>query len=335
MLTLRPVQDFGLKIIGGLLWPLADIAWNPWAKLYWLYLLGAAVMAAAVYVWRAPDRSLRGMVKFLFPRRVFLHPSAIADYKMLFLNAALIAAVFIPYMLISSAAAANAIKGALVAMTGVAGLGFQVGWGATIVYTLLDLLALDAAFFIAHYMQHKIPVLWEFHKTHHSAEVLTPFTVERMHPVDQILNFTLASVLPGALAGVSAFVFTRPATGIAVNGMNVGLFVFYLFGVHLRHSHVWLMFPPWLARHISSPAMHLIHHSSDPKHADKNMAQIFNFWDRLTGTLYLPTREEAVSFGLAGGEHAKFRSLPDLYVQPFRGLLARYRRQPAGGGVAS
>ena len=78
-----------------------------------------------------------------------------------------------------------------------------------------------------------------------------------------------------------------------------------------------------------------IHHSSDPKHADKNLAQIFNFWDRLAGTLYLPAEEEAISFGLSGGEHAKYRTLTDLYVQPFRSLIARYRRRPAASGLPS
>jgi len=325
------LQDVVIRILGGLLSPIADLAWNPWAKLYWLYLLGAVVMAAAAYAWRTPERSLAGALRFLFPRRVFLHPSAVADYKILFLNAALIALFFLPYMFISSEESAALVKRTLASLAGAGGLGWHVGWGTVAAYTAIDLLALDAAFFIAHYLQHKVPFLWEFHKTHHSAEVLTPFTVERMHPVDQVLNFTMASVLPGAVTGVFAFLYAEPASIVSVNGINIGLFLFYLLGVHLRHSHVWVMFPAWLARHISSPAMHLIHHSSDPRHADKNMAQIFNFWDRLTGTLYLPSAEERISFGLSGGEHARFRSLGALYIEPFRGLLRRYRRRPAGG----
>ena len=83
------MQDLGLNIVSGLLWPLANIVWNAGAKLYWLYLLGAAAMAFAVYLWRAPDRSLTRGLCFVFPRKVFLHPSAIADYKILFANSAL------------------------------------------------------------------------------------------------------------------------------------------------------------------------------------------------------------------------------------------------------
>jgi len=29
-----------------------------------------------------------------------------------------------------------------------------------------------------------VPFLWEFHKVHHSANVLTPITAFRVHPVD-------------------------------------------------------------------------------------------------------------------------------------------------------
>jgi len=246
------VQDLGLNIVSGLLWPLANIVWNAGAKLYWLYLLGAAAMAFAVYLWRAPDRSLARGLRFVFPRKVFLHPSAIADYKILFANSALTLAVMLPYMLVSSTTTAAAVHHGLAAATGLPGLGWHGGWGAVAAYTLLNLLAIDAAFFVAHYLQHRVPVLWEFHKTHHSAEVLTPFTVERMHPVDQLLNFTMAAMLPGAVAGVFAFLYAGPLTTVAVNGLNIGLFLFYLFGVHLRHSHVWLMFPPWLARHTSA-----------------------------------------------------------------------------------
>ena len=34
-----------------------------------------------------------------------------------------------------------------------------------------------------HWLSHKVPLLWEFHKVHHNAEVLTPLTNFRLHPV--------------------------------------------------------------------------------------------------------------------------------------------------------
>jgi sterol desaturase/sphingolipid hydroxylase (fatty acid hydroxylase superfamily) len=72
--------------------------------------------------------------------------------------------------------------------------------------------------------------------------------------------------------------------------------------------------------------MHMIHHSKDPKHANKNLAQVFNFWDRLAGTLYMPAETEIIEFGLWNGESEKFRTLTDLYAQPFKSLGSRFRQ---------
>ena len=35
---------------------------------------------------------------------------------------------------------------------------------------------------------HKIPILWEFHKIHHSATSLNPITQYRLHPLELLIN---------------------------------------------------------------------------------------------------------------------------------------------------
>jgi sterol desaturase/sphingolipid hydroxylase (fatty acid hydroxylase superfamily) len=156
-----------------------------------------------------------------------------------------------------------------------------------------------------------------------------------MHPVDIWLNFVVVSAMLGVNAGVFGFLFSDPPQIFAVNGINLVVFATLVLGYHLRHSHVWVMYPRVIARHLSSPAMHLIHHSKDPKHWDKNLARIFNFWDRLAGTLYLPTEEETLAFGLGGDEHLKFRSLSALYGRPIENIIARWRpAQRKGAAVA-
>jgi sterol desaturase/sphingolipid hydroxylase (fatty acid hydroxylase superfamily) len=315
--------NFGTNLLGGILSPVFDLAWSSSSKVYWLYLCSAIVIAVLVYLRTADAPSLRGAFAFLAPRSVVGHRSAFADYKIWLVNGFLLIAIFFPYFSLSTLTAANATKAALGAITGGAAPAWPVSWGTMAAYTICDLLAIDAALFLAHYLQHKVPLLWEFHKTHHSAEVLTPITVLRMHPVDQLLNFTLAAALPGFMAGVFSYLYAQPVPVFAVSGLNIGLFVFYLAGVPLRHSHIWLMYPRWIARHISSPAMHLIHHSSETRHADKNLAQMFNFWDKLAGTFYLPNEKEVFELGLSAGEGARFRTLGDLYLQPFRNVWTR------------
>ena len=60
-------------------------------------------------------------------------------------------------------------------------------------YTLAVVLAIDLAVWLTHYLQHKVVVLWQFHQVHHSAEVLTPMTVYRMHPVDLFFTGFISS----------------------------------------------------------------------------------------------------------------------------------------------
>jgi len=320
-------------MIAGLLAPIGDFLANGQAKIFWLYLAGAVAVAALVYVRASSARSLAGFGRFLFPRAVYRHVSARSDYKLWLANSALLMPLLVP-LTVPLALAANDAAGLLLgALFGTPGPGWQAGWGTRAAFTASELLAIDGGLFLAHYLQHRIPLLWEFHKTHHSAETLTPITVFRMHPVDILLNSVLAVFLAGAVAGVFGYLYRAPVGAFALSGVNIGLFLFYLAGMHLRHSHVWLMYPGWLGRHVSSPALHQIHHSAEPRHLDRNLAQIFTFWDRMAGTLYLPRERETLVYGLSGGGEAGYRGLVRLYLRPFAGAAALLRgragRQPA------
>jgi sterol desaturase/sphingolipid hydroxylase (fatty acid hydroxylase superfamily) len=73
-----------------------------------------------------------------------------------------------------------------------------------------------------------------------------------------------------------------------------------------------------------SPAHHQIHHSRDPRHHGRNFGKFLAVWDRMLGTLYVPSREpEALAFGLGPGEDEAFESLWNCYVLPFRRAFAR------------
>ncbi len=57
----------------------------------------------------------------------------------------------------------------------------------TAVTIVLTFLAIELGYWTAHFAMHRIPALWEFHKVHHSAEVLTPLTEWRQHPLELML----------------------------------------------------------------------------------------------------------------------------------------------------
>ena len=66
----------------------------------------------------------------------------------------------------------------------------------TISYFVLD----DLTKFITHALMHKIPLLWEIHKTHHSARVLTPMTIFRTHPLEGVIFVVRSSLTQGIVA---------------------------------------------------------------------------------------------------------------------------------------
>ena len=66
----------------------------------------------------------------------------------------------------------------------------------------------------------------------------------------------------------------------------------FMLTVHLQHSHVPVHYPKWLSLLVLSPQLHQIHHSSLPRHLDKNFAEHWAFWDWMFGTLYLPRQRE-------------------------------------------
>jgi sterol desaturase/sphingolipid hydroxylase (fatty acid hydroxylase superfamily) len=310
----------------------------PESRFFWLYLLSAIVIALAVCYARQPadaGRSLRRAWLAVFPRQVFLHPSALLDYRFVAIN-------HILHVLILGGVIANTVtvtEGALALLRlvlGDSGGGAEAGPLASLAFTVCTLVAFDGGLFVAHWLQHKLPVLWEFHKVHHSAEVLTPITVLRMHPVDIVLNALTTALLLGAANGVFLYLYAGAVAEMTVIGANVLSFLFFLGGYHLRHSHVWILFPRGLREHISSPALHHIHHSKDPRHYDKNFARVFTLWDRLAGTLYIPEGKEELAFGLDDRDQRELRTVGQLYLSPFRRLIRRYRRRRRGaaGGAA-
>ena len=130
--------------------------------------------------------------------------------------------------------------------------------------------AFDFAAYGIHVAQHRIPILWEFHKVHHSAEVMHPLTNYREHPVDNVLyavghgvTLGLCAVLADALLG---YIPTEPGP----LGVGITAFIFNVLGYNLRHSHIWLRWPGALSMAFGSPAHHQVHHSCHPDHIDKN-----------------------------------------------------------------
>ncbi len=277
----------------------------PSQRIFFLYLLTAAVLAFFSYLsLRAleakarPENADKGFLRYLIDMEVLTHPSSRQDYKFFFVNG-LIYYGILSQLLVGMHSFANLFIGFLVFAFGpVEAPLFEVTPLSVAIYTVLAVLVFDFAVYFLHYLHHRIPVLWEFHKVHHSAEVLTPITLYRMHPVDLFLTGLAAAALTGLGFAVFFYLTGKEPSPYTLFNLNIIVFAFYLAGYNLRHSHIWLNYPAWLSKIFVSPAQHQIHHSSDPKHFDKNMGLIFSFWDGLFGTLYIPRTYEKLKYGL-------------------------------------
>ncbi|MFP6742697.1 MAG: sterol desaturase family protein [Alphaproteobacteria bacterium] len=248
----------------------------PTNRFYWLFILGAVVLTALVYLLRDSEpgkRSLGGLFKFCFPKAIYLHRSAIVDYKYAAINW-LVDLMVLGWLFSNMSVVALWVVSGLEAVFGAAGGGVEASLTARVAFTVLIMFAVDTGLFFAHYLEHRIPALWEFHKIHHSAAVLTPLTVLRMHPVDIVVNAWGVGLFVGLVKGVFAYTYLGTVSAFSVSELDIGTFVFFLAGYHLRHSHIWLPFPKYIRHIISSPALHQIHHSDQPRHFDKNFGRI-------------------------------------------------------------
>jgi hypothetical protein len=137
-------------------------------------------------------------------------------------------------------------------------------------------------------------------------------------------------VLTGITLGAFDYVSEGRLTMLTIAGVNAGTFVFPMTAAHIQHSHVWISYGRVFDRIFISPAMHQIHHSRAPRHLDRNLGNIFSFWDAFAGTQYMPETREALDYGVAGSDQKTYRSVWDLYWRPFVELLRRDNRPRRG-----
>jgi sterol desaturase/sphingolipid hydroxylase (fatty acid hydroxylase superfamily) len=293
---------------------------DPSDRLSYVYMGTALLVAITVYiVSHAREGTLRpaGLVKWLFPRDVLFHPSCQADLAYFFVIR-MFRAVIYGSVLFSSATVAVMTQHGLIAIFGPPPPGFEPTIWFTILTTLVIVIVTDATLWFMHYIYHVVPFLWDYHKVHHSAEVMTPITGARMHPVEEVSDSLVAGLTIGSTYGVLGYLLGPAAIELSIFQVNVVVGLFFLAAFNLRHSHVWVRYPVWLQHILICPAQHQIHHSVARQHWDKNMGFIFSFWDWAAGTLYTPKGKEEITYGLGTEEDGgAWHSVGALLFRPF------------------
>jgi sterol desaturase/sphingolipid hydroxylase (fatty acid hydroxylase superfamily)/predicted lipoprotein len=305
----------------------ADALFHPSKRVFFPFLLVAGLIAAATLVSRGV--ASRRVAQRLFDRRVWLHRSALVDYKLIALKALVRAALF-GTGTVSVLGVASLVCGWLRRHVGATPLPPMSLLTAGALFTLAAFLVEDFSRFTLHLAMHRVPLLWEFHKVHHAAEVMTPFTLYRTHPVEALLNDVRGALAIGGITGLGAWALGPSVRGWEVLGVDAIGFVWSLAGANLRHSHIWLSYGPILERLFLSPAQHQIHHSVDPRHHDRNFGTILAIWDWLAGSLYATRRRpEPLRFGLPEGEAPARAGALVMLLEPFVGAARQLRPRAA------
>jgi sterol desaturase/sphingolipid hydroxylase (fatty acid hydroxylase superfamily) len=264
------------------------------------------------------------MRRALFPRWLWSSASFRADVGFLLFNVFAFMMLF-GWAVISSRFISETVSGALTATFGVLPKPGLSDFTSRLIVTVFLFVAYDLAYWVDHYLSHRIPLLWEFHSVHHTAEVLSPLTNFRVHPIDSVVFYNILAVVLGVTGSVLSYL--QLASPFAAGGTNVILLAFIFVTVHLQHSHVWIATTGPLGRVILSPAHHQIHHSDNPMHFDKNFGSCLSVWDWLFGTLHVPQRtRERLNFGTGTRAPHHHTAIGGL-VTPF--VRAWERLQPA------
>jgi sterol desaturase/sphingolipid hydroxylase (fatty acid hydroxylase superfamily) len=160
----------------------------------------------------------------------------------------------------------------------------------------------DVMLYAIHRMFHS-RLGWKFHAVHHSPKVLDWMSTMRTHPVNFLLEFTLADVV--------VFLLGFPWETLAVLAM------FNTAYSAMVHANLNWTFGP-LRYVFASPVFHRWHHTTEKVGLDKNFASTFPILDLLFGTFYMPPGKLPEQFGIGD---------PD-FPEDFLGQLAYPLRTP-------
>ena len=276
---------------------------SPNQRIFWIYIL-SSLLIATVYLHFNPEEKRINMSKALW-----LHKSATLDYRYFIISFFIKVWFVIPLLIGTNEVMFFTQK--LLSDT----FGFYSYHGLSytevmVLFTMTLFVVSDFTRYWLHRFMHTIPLLWRFHKVHHSAEVLTPITFYRVHPVENILFGFRFSITIGVVSGIFLYFFGGLLSFMNIWGINIIVFIFNIIGANLRHSHIKLNYFKWIENIFISPFQHQIHHSTTLY--NYNFGGYLAIWDLWFGTLKHSSDVKSIQFGLNGKN--QFKSILDLLL---------------------
>ena len=291
-----------------------------------LLSLPVAFLIALTYLMLKPRRRktrFRTAIHVLLTKKTWLHPSVLMDFKYILIGK-LFLSFLIAYVTLTMTGVGNVV---LEQLNLTFGKHTAVEYNSILLNSFIIIilyLTYEFAYWLDHFLSHKIPFLWEFHKVHHSATILTPFTNWRMHPVDSIVFANILALCVGMAHGLIYYWFGAQVSNLAMVSINIIIILFMALYGHLQHSQFWIPFTGLTGKILISPAHHQIHHSNSKRHYDKNFGAGLAVFDWAFGTLYIPSnKKEILKFGVGNDKHLK--GLASSILHPFYHSAQRFR----------
>lgn len=295
---------------------------DPGSRTYWPLCLLALAIAGPHHLIvhrRRPRAAWRTLIRATFAPHLWRQPSAWVDLQLVLVRRSLVLLAGVTELGLTYAFATRIVR-ALDAGLGIPAIPALHPLLVTVVYTAALFIVWDLSRYLLHRWMHENPLLWEFHQVHHSAEVLTPLTFHRVHPVEGLLYGARGVLVDGALAGLAFWLFRGAAVQWTILGVHGVGFLMNAISGNLRHSHVWWRFGPRVERWLLSPAQHQLHHALDQDRY--NFGTWLSVWDRMAGSLALAPPRPPRTFGLREPNHSPSDVLGAL-VGPFRAVARR------------
>lgn len=273
-------------------------------------------MLSALLITLLFFRHQRSVLKEQFSRKVLLHDSAKLDYIYFVMVSVIKILIIVPLVI----GVNDVILWMVLLLQDTFGYLERIRvskiWLLTS-YTLVLFVINDFTRYWLHRLMHSVPLLWRFHRVHHSAEVLNPLTFYRVHPAENILFGLRYALTTGFVTAVFIYFFGAGIGLMEFMGVNVLVFLFLIIGSNLRHSHIPLSYGKHIEKWVISPYQHQLHHSKQYTHT--NFGSYLAVWDRLFGTLVSKEKEkiknEKLTFGLSN--ETVTHSLTGALLNPF------------------
>ena len=198
---------------------------NPQKRVFFGYLGSAFVVAMLVQLFVSKN-SVRTSFLKLFALKIWTSPSARADYKVLLVNQAMMMGIA-PQLLSKLALTTLIFETLHIWLDGRVMLWNSAPeWSIAAIFTFTLFLVDDLAKYCVHRLLHRFPLLWCFHKVHHTAETLTPLTVYRTHPVEAVI-FGVRSVCVQAAVIASFLYFFREQSRVGNSVRVKCIFIYF------------------------------------------------------------------------------------------------------------